>query len=150
MCWVYAPGRTSTAHKVTLLSNEITKSGQLHLNTDGTTKNQRKINSAAINGIIMSVAEVPDGKAETILGSLDKELCSLRKAAQLLNLPNADKFNWTLFSSSSADSASTQKRFNTLLELRKEEDLKQYGSSGPVEIELVENFCAMHLCERHL
>ncbi len=44
-----------------------------------------------------------------------------------LELPNANKINWTLVAS---DSASTQKRFNKLVEQKREEDRKQFGPSG--------------------
>lgn len=33
-----------------------------------------KINSAAINGIVISVNEVPDGTAESIINDIDMEL----------------------------------------------------------------------------
>lgn len=39
----------------------------LKLNSDGTTKFQHKLNAAALNGIVLSIAEVPDGKAETVI-----------------------------------------------------------------------------------
>ena len=69
----------------------------------------------------------------------------LRDVAHALNMPNADKLNWTLIVSSSSDSASTQKRFNRLLELQREEDERKFGTACPEGIELVENFCCMHL-----
>ena len=67
--------------------------------------------------------------------------------AHALKLPNADKINWTLNKSSSSDSASTQKRFNKLVEEKREEDNERFGPAGecPDVTELVENFCCMHL-----
>lgn len=65
--------------------------------------------------------------------------------AHALKLPNADKINWTLIVSSSSDSASTQKRFNKLLQEEREKDEERFGAMCPEAIELVENFCSMHL-----
>ena len=43
----------------------ILESGRsLHLNTDGTTKSQKKLQGAAINGQVLSVNEVSDGSAD--------------------------------------------------------------------------------------
>ncbi len=75
------------------------------------------------------------------------ELQKLREIAHTLHLPNADKLNWTLIQLSSSDSASTQKRFNKLVEDKREEDRECFGPicECPDVIELVENFCCMHL-----
>ena len=62
-----------------------------------------------------------------------------------MNIPNANKINWTLIASSSSDSASTQKRLNYLINERKSEDRKLFGPLCSEATELVENFCAMHL-----
>ena len=75
----------------------------------------------------------------SILTDISREFQKLREIAHELNLPYADKINWTLVSSSTSDSASTQKKFNQLLLELKEEDEEKFGS------EMVENFCAMHL-----
>ena len=48
-------------------------------------------------------------------------------------------------SSSDLDSASTQKKLNRLIQERKEADEEKYGSINEDGIELVRNFCAMHL-----
>jgi len=93
--------------------------------------------------MVFSVNEVPDGgTADSIINDISCELQSLRDTAHALNLPNADKINWTLFQSSSSDSAATQKKFNRLIEEKRDD--------GPVcseeeAIDVVENFCAMHL-----
>ena len=100
-------------HKATT----ILESGRsLHLNTDGTTKSQKKLEGAAVNGLVLSVNEVSDGSADSMIHDISRELEMLRNVAHALNMPNADKLNWTLIISSSSDSASTQKRFNKLLE----------------------------------
>ena len=65
--------------------------------------------------------------------------------AVALNLPNANFINWTLFSSSSSDSAASQKKLNKLIEQHKKEDKNQFGEEYSRGIDLVENFCAMHL-----
>ena len=90
--------------------------------------------------MVLSVNEVPDGSADSMIDDVSRELQKLRDMAHALRMPNADKINWTLIVSLSSDSASTQKRFNKLLE-------EQRKMRGLVlcAIELVENFCSMHL-----
>ena len=125
----------------------LLQSDSLNLNCDGTTLSQKKLQGAAINGTVLSVNEIPDGSAESMIADISKELQKLRDIAHALNLPNADKINWTLITSSSSDSASTQKKFNKLIEERREEDNERFGPAGdyPDITELVENFCSMHL-----
>ena len=67
---------------------------------------KKKLEGAAINGMVLSVNEVPDGHAGNILNDVSTELQKLREVAHALRMPNADKINWTLIVSSS-DSAST-------------------------------------------
>ena len=124
---------------------EQAEHGSLHLNTDGTTKSQKKLEGVAINGMVVSVNEVSDGSADCMIEDISRELEMLREVAHALSMPNADKLNWTLIVSSSSDSASTQKRFNKLVEEQREEDEKKFGASCPEVIDLVENFCCMHL-----
>ena len=82
-----------------------------------------------------------------MIADISRELQKLRDVAHALRLPNADKINWTIIRSSSSYSASTQKRFNKLVEERIEEDYARFGpvSDCPDLKELVENFCCMHL-----
>lgn len=134
----------STAQKVSVLFKQINTGQSLHINTDGTTKQQRKINSAAINGIVISVNEVPDGTAESIISDINSELEKLRNAAKGLGFPNHISINWSIFASATSDSASTQAKFNKLIEMHKKEDEKKIGQSTG-GIELITNFCAMHL-----
>lgn len=131
------------AHKASFL----TEQGQscVNLNSDGTTKAQRKIQGVAINDMVLSVNEVADGSADSMIADLSQELQKLRDVAHALKLPNADKINWTLIQSSSSDSASTQKKFNRLIEEKRGEDLEKFGPACIEGIELVENFCCMHL-----
>ena len=98
-----------------------------------------------MNGMVFALNEVPDGSANSIIDDIARELEKLRDIACALQLKNPEKINWTLFTSSSSDSASTQKRFNRLLEQRRQEDKAKFGPAGSNAIELVQNLCAMHL-----
>ena len=82
-----------------------------------------------------------------MIADISHELHKLRDIGHALKLPNADKINWTLIKSSSLDSASTQKRFNKLVEEKRGEDNEHFGPEGecPDVTKLVENFCYMHL-----
>ena len=124
------------AHTASRLAEQA-QSGCVNLNSDGTTKAQKKIQGTAINDIVISVNEVPDGSADSMIADVSKELQKLREIAHALRLPNADKINWTLIQSSSSDSASTQKKFNKLLEEKREEDREKFGPACPEAIELV-------------
>ena len=134
------------AHKATCLLDKAQYS-LLNLNCDGTTLAQKKVQGAAISGMTLSVNAIPDGSADSMIDDISKELLKLREIAHALQLPNADKINWTLIQSSSSDSASTQKWFNRIVEEKREEDMKRFGPACkcPDVIELVENFCCMHL-----
>ena len=131
--------------KATVLS-DVT---QMHLNTDGTTLNQQKLNSIAVNDICLSVGTVPDGTADSVVEHIDHELNRLRELAYVLKLNDANNINWSCITSSSSDGASTQKRLNKLIEERRAHDRDRYGEpSAPGEnptTHLVQNFCGMHL-----
>lgn len=127
------------------LSEQISEGKELYLNSDGTTKNQCKINGIAINGKVFSLNEVPDGSAESIIDDIDKELEKLRRIAHKLGLNNANHINWTLIKSSTSDGASAQKKFNRLIIKRQQEDAEKFGGASKSSSELIENFCAMHL-----
>ena len=102
------------AHKATCLLDKA-QSGCLNLNCDGTTLS-RKLQGAAISGMILSVNEIPDGSADSTIADISQQLQKLREISHTLQLPHADKINWTLIQSSSSDSASTQKRFHKVVE----------------------------------
>lgn len=69
----------SLAHKATVTSIlEQAKSGALHLNTDGTTKSQKKLEGAAISGMVLSVNEVPDGSVDSMIDDVSQELQKLK------------------------------------------------------------------------
>lgn len=130
------------AHKATVIS-EI--SSQLHLNTDGTTKNQRKLGGVVANNMVLSVNELQDGSATIAIDDISREFEKLRHAANVLKLPNPNSINWTLVVSSSSDSAATQKRVNKLIEDCREKDEERFGPANIETIDLVETFCSMHL-----
>ena len=130
----------SAAHQATVLA---TADG-LHLNSDGTTKFQRKLNTAALNGVVLSVTEVSDGKADTVMEYISSQLEKLRNTAKQLGIPNHDVFNWSMLQSSCSDSAAAQKRL--LLQQQKDKCIE--GSYDGLEneiLDIVKSFCGMHL-----
>ena len=129
------------AHKACILI----ESNSLKLHSDGTTKSQRKIGGGAANGMVLSLNEVPDGSADSMIKDITNELAKLRDIACALKLEKPERINWTLFSSSTSDSASSQKRFNRLVEKCRVEDEERFGPASSEALELVENLCAMHL-----
>ena len=137
----------SNAHKATVLcesASESTCKG-FRLNTDGTTKQQKKIGGVGINDVVISVNELPDGTAVSAIEDVSRELEKLREIAHVLHLPNADKINWTLFAASTSDSAATQKRFNRLIGDCREKDELKFGAATLETVEIVESLCSMHL-----
>ena len=99
----------------------------------------------AVNGMVLCPSEVPDGSAHSMTEQVSLELEKLHDIAYTLNLRDPQTINWTLFTSSTSDSASTQKKFNHLVEQYRERDEETYGPPSFEAIELVENLCAMHL-----
>ena len=134
----------SMVHKAAVIS-DYAKQGMLHINTDGTTKNQKKLGAVALNGVVVSVNELSDGTAISTIDDVSKELEKLREIALTLGMPNASSINWTLVASSTADSAATQKKFNKLVEERRNEDEQKFGPTKSEGFDLVTNFCTMHL-----
>ena len=92
------------AHKAHVLCEDASKGKGISLNTDGTTKHQRKLGGAIVNGLV-------DGKAITAVEDISKEFEKLRRVAEMLGLPNAHSINWTLVKSSTSDSALRKKTF---------------------------------------
>ena len=135
----------SMAHKAASLCQNVQAGKKLHLNTDGTTLQQKKLGGIAMNNMAVSVNELVDGTAESIINDVSKELQKLRETAHALRIPNANQINWTLFSSSTSDSASTQKKINKLIEEKKKADREKFGPESSDPVDFVENFCAMHL-----
>ena len=75
------------AHKATVISEDyaVKKSG-LHLNTDGTTKHQKKLGGVVVNGMVLSVNELADGKATSAIDDISKEFEKSRTTARALGL----------------------------------------------------------------
>lgn len=133
------------AHKATVICGDSTKSKQLHLNTDGTTKNQKKLGGVVANNLVLSVNELQDGSAVSAVDDISREFEKLRHAASMLGLPNPNSINWTLVVSSTSDSAATQKRVNKLIEERRQTDEERFGPASIETIDVIETFCSMHL-----
>ena len=77
----------SNAQKATVLcEHAATKQGFL-MNTDGTTKLQKKLGGIAIDDMFIAVNEVPDRTAVTAIDDVTRELEKLRKMAHDLGMP---------------------------------------------------------------
>ena len=133
------------AQKAAKLCDSALINQGFHLNSDGTTKQLKKLGAVAINNIVVSTNELPDGTADSVVDDITRELKRLRNIAQKLKLPNPECINWTMIVSSTSDCAATQKRLNKLIEERREADEKQFGPSTAATMDLVENFCSVHL-----
>ena len=123
----------------------IIESNSLHVNSDGTTKFLKKIGAVTVNEMVFCLSEVPDGTADSMVQQIEMELSKLREIATALYFQNPERINWTVFASSTSDSASTQKRFNHLVEENRKRDEERYGAASNDATELIENLCAMHL-----
>ena len=102
---------------------ELSKQQQWYLNSDGTTLDQTKKAAFLINGLVLGVCDVSDGSAQTTLDALKAELDKLKVGKTVQRIV-----------SSTSDGASTQTKFNKLLQ-------KEIGE----DIDLIENKCSMHL-----
>lgn len=134
-----------SAHKATVLCNDAAKTRGISLNTDGTTKQQKKLGSVVANDMVLGVNELPDGTAISAVEYISREFEKLREAAKMLGLQNPNSINWTLIVSSTSDSASTQKRVNKLIEEHRLNDELKFGPATANTIGLIETFCSMHL-----
>ena len=137
----------SDAHKAHIICSDASKGKGIYLNTDGTTKQQKKLGGVVANDMVLSVNELPDGKSISAIEDISREFVKLRRIAEMLGLPNANSINWTLVKSSTSDSASTQKCLNKLIEEKRESDEERFGSATcTVEtLDLIKTFCSMHL-----
>ena len=135
----------SNAHKAMVLCDDIRKNKGFNINTDGTTKQQRKLGGTAINGMVISVNELSDGSASSTITDISQELEQLRCTAKALKIPNANSINWTMLVSSTSDSASTEKKLNKLIEENRARDEKRFGAATLETTKIIENFCSMHL-----
>ena len=128
----------SNAHKATILCEHASGNQGFKMNTDGTTKFQKKLGGVAINSMVISVNELPDGTAESAINDVSQELEKLRRIAHAIGMPNPDSINWTLIVASSSDSASSQKRFNKLIEECREQDEAKFGPATIETVDLVQ------------
>ena len=103
-------------------ASELANSEQWHLYSDGTTLQQTKKVAFLINGIVLGVHDVSDGSSQAALDALKAELHKMGESISRIV-------------SSTSDDASTQLKFNRLLE----------KESGKSQGTVVENKCAMHL-----
>ena len=135
------------AHKAHVLCKDASEGKGIRLNTDGTTKQQKKLGGTVVNDLVLGVNELADGKAITAIEDISKEFEKLRRIAEMIGLPNARSINWTLVKSSTSDSAATQKRLNKIIEERRQSDEEQFGPAvcTTETLHLIETFCSMHL-----
>ena len=132
----------SKAHQAHLLAETST----YHLNSDGTTLNQKKVEGMLVNGIVLGVNDVVDGSAKSAVEELEVVLSNIRDTAQVLEVPGAQSIGWSLVQSSMSDQASTQKLFNKLVEEKVQEERVQLGENTQDEgKQVLELFCGMHL-----
>ena len=135
----------SDAQKASIFCETTLTNGRFHLNTDGTTKQLKKLEAVAIDDIVVPANQFPDGTVNSIIADISRELKRLRDIAHILQLPNPDCINWTMIVSSTSDSAATQKRLNKLIEECRETDENQFSPFTSASFDLVENLCSMHL-----
>ena len=108
---------------------------------------RKKVGGVVANDMVVSINELPDGKAVTAIDDISREFEKLRRVAEVLGLPNANSINWTLVQSSTSDSASTQKRMNKLIDEKRQNDEEKFGPAVCTSetLGLIETFCSMHL-----
>ena len=135
----------SAAHKATLLTQHAANKTGFKINTDGTTKNLKKIGGVGINDIVISLNELPDGTADTAIADICQELEKLRTIAHELKIPNANCINWTMFVATNSDSAASQKKINHFIEDYQATDEIKYGTANAAAFDLIESFRSMHL-----
>lgn len=116
----------------------------LHINTDRTTKNQKKLGAVALNGVVVSVNELPDETATSTIEDVSKELNKLREVALTLGMSNASSINWTILLPQ-LTLPRLRKKFNKLVEQKRSEDEQKFGPALSEGFDLVANFCTMHL-----
>ena len=67
-----------------------------HVNSDGTTLNQKKIQGYLVGGVTIGVTNVTDGTALTAVEELDRLLHTIREVGQELGISQADKIGWSV------------------------------------------------------
>jgi translation initiation factor 1 (eIF-1/SUI1) len=84
----------SDAHKPQMISKDVREGKGIYLNTDGTTKQQKKLGGVVANSMVISVNELPDGKAISIVENISREFEKIKRIAKMLNLPSANSGLW--------------------------------------------------------
>ena len=135
----------SASHQAHLLS-EV---DEHHLNSDGTTLNQKKVQGMLMNGVVLGVKDVVDGSAKAAIKELGRVLDHIRDVGLQLNLPGADRIGWALIETSMSDQASTQKAFNNLLQQNIDSERKEGSractNANSEQKKVLQLFCGMHL-----
>ena len=131
----------SMAHKATLVNNLMSKE-KIHINTNGTTKLQKKLGATAVNGIVLSVNELADGTADSVIKDISKELHSLREMGKALNFQPNQLDIIGFLDVRFCFLSKTIKQTNRTTKRRK---CKEFGSATHDIMDIVENFCSMHL-----
>ena len=72
----------SMAHK----AYTVAESDTLDVNSDGTTKFEKKIAGVSVNGMVLCLTEVPDGSADSVIKEISSELSKLRTIAVMLDI----------------------------------------------------------------
>ena len=113
----------SKAHQASIFS----QTENYHVNSDGTTYNQKKVQGFLINGLTLGVADVCDGTAQAAIDSLDWQFKVIREVGKDLGIEGADTIAWRLIHSVMSDQASTQKAFNRLVKERADLETEERG-----------------------
>ena len=71
----------------------LSEATEYHLNSDGTTLNQKKVQGMLVNGVVLGVKDVADGSAKTAVEELEEVLNNIRMVARETNMKNADKLS---------------------------------------------------------
>lgn len=120
-----------------------------HVQSDGTTLNQKKVQGYLVNGVTIGVTDVADGTSLTAVEELDRLFRSIREVGRELGISDVEKVGWSRVQSLMSDQASTQKAFNALVEERRESETPANATSSETSTEegkkVLEAFCGMHL-----
>ena len=73
----------NSVHKAVNLTEKGEK--MMHINSDGTTLQQRKVGATAVNGLVLSVNKLPNGSAEAIAETYLKNWISLEELQRHLS-----------------------------------------------------------------
>ena len=138
----------SAAHKATRLA----EAESCHINSDGTTLNQKKVQGFLANGVTLGVTDVTDGSATAAFEEMQVILDDIKEVATELSLPNADHIGWSMVKSAMSDRASTQTALNKLIvtstAVHKDQQATENVTEQCGEAEsaaVLEAFCGMHL-----